>query len=99
MKKIKFRGKSKYSGKIIYGDLNCGQKVVCVDDEPVYPETVAQFIGYDKNGKEIYSDDNLRVYFEGAYGVETFSQIEKADDFFTFSDIGETFDYIEVMGG
>ena len=59
MRKIKFRGKSKYSDKIIYGDFNHGKEDVYVDDEPVYPESVAQFLGYDENGNEVYDDDLL----------------------------------------
>ena len=59
MKQIKFRGKSKYSGKIIYGDFSYYKDGVYIDDEAVYEDSVAQLVGYDTNGKEVYEDDKL----------------------------------------
>ena len=57
MKQIKFRGKSKITGKIIYGDLTHYKNGFYIDDEAVFEDAVAQFIGYDCDDKEIYSDD------------------------------------------
>lgn len=63
MKKIKFRGKSKQSDKFVYGDLThdiyCGFINTYIDCEPVNSETVAQFIGYDSDGNEVYEGDCL----------------------------------------
>ena len=67
MQTIKFRGKSKYSDKIIFGDFNHGKENVYVDDEPVYPESVAQLVGYDADGNEVYEGDQL-IRLDGVIG-------------------------------
>ena len=59
MREIKFRGKSKYSDKIIFGDFSHGKENVFIDDEVVYPESVAQLVGYDEDGNEIYEGDTV----------------------------------------
>ena len=98
MKKIKFRGKCLDNGNLVFGHFWQSETFgATVNGVVVDSKTVAQFVGYDKNGTEIYSDDEIRVYFEGAYGVGPFSQIEEADDCFTFDDIGATFDNVEVV--
>ena len=68
MKTIKFRGKSLDNGKFVYGYLWHSETFgTTVNGVVVDPESVAQLIGYDKNGKEIYSDDE--VYADGDYWV------------------------------
>ena len=63
MKQIKFRGYWIHGGSYIYG---CGVKVdstgtyIITNDLlnlEVDPDSVAQFIGYDCDDKEFYSDD------------------------------------------
>ena len=72
MKKIKFRGKSmgghyvyglltkkkirnskKLSYAIVSGNFKQGETI------PVIENSIAQLVGYDKNGAEFYSDDTL----------------------------------------
>lgn len=57
----------------------------------VEPKSVAQFIGYDATGAEIYSDDKIKILS----GDET--EICLAGIYFSLSDIGKSFDYVEVM--
>lgn len=71
-----------------------------VDEEEnciwVYPDSIALFLGYDKNGEEIYSDDKIRVYDYNRYCLAG-TGIEDAEDFFKISDIGNTFDNVELL--
>lgn len=57
MKKIKFRGINK-NGEFVFMEL---AKPVSFNGEEV--DEIAQFVGYDKNGKEIYEGDKLTDKF------------------------------------
>lgn len=67
MKTIKFRGKCLDIGKFVYGDLVqsptgavlINERKGAIPAKYVAPETVAQFVGYDKSGKEVYEGDKL----------------------------------------
>ena len=63
----------------------------------VYPETVAQFVGYDMNDNDIYSDDKILVYDIARYGTCE-PRIEIAGDIVKVSDIGKGFDDFELVG-
>ena len=62
MRKIKFRGRD-LNGHTIYGGISRNGKAIVLDDAGsralVAPKSVAQFVGYDTNGKEIYEGDTL----------------------------------------
>lgn len=99
MKKIKFRGKDIQTGKFIYGDLihSHSEKggVLISEERPistparwVAPDSVAQFVGYDADGKEIYEGDvcvSKYVIEEKAKLISAFLNIKGEDDSQHFS--------------
>lgn len=76
-REIKFRGKAKLDGKWWFGNLvpkdthgrtqiNNPEHGGCFD---IDPETVSQFTGlHDKNGKEIYEGDIIRMVWTDYVG-------------------------------
>lgn len=94
MKQIKFRGKSKITGEIIYGDLSHYEGGSYIDDEAVYENSVAQFVGYDADGKEVYDGDELdngdglkltakiinSISLNGDCDDDTFNEMTKQND-------------------
>ena len=100
MRPIKFRGKSLRTGEYHYGyyseclvgngRVNSYITDKNLDSWVVKPETVAQFVGYDKHGKEIYSDDTV----VNVYGAEIpFSAV-----MISYEDIGKKFTNLRLKG-
>ena len=62
MREIKFRGET-YNGRLISGDLIHQHGKVYIDEVCaeciVKPESVAQLVTYDADGKEIYEGDEF----------------------------------------
>lgn len=94
MREIKFRGERTDNGKMIYGDfihshsykgkvLISEERRIAVPAHYVEAESVAQFIGYDADGNEFYSDDTLI----DSSGVE----IPVEDLIIRYSEIGDNF--------
>ena len=70
MRQIKFRGKTVYDDTLIYGDYHQYSRSECAIGDGkhlafVKPESVAQLVGVDKDGKEVYEGDILVREFDG----------------------------------
>ena len=57
MREIKFRGKRTVTGRFVYGNLLFDFGVTYVGGWEVDPDSVAQLVGRDKNGREVYEGD------------------------------------------
>ena len=95
MKKIKFRGIAKCNAQPVFGDLVHYKGQIGINDYFVYPESVAQFVGYDMDENEIYSDDKIIVYDNK--GIPPEPIVGLAGDIIKISDIGKTFEDIELL--
>lgn len=84
MREFKFRGRCAITGVWRYGFyyISKGNHIIRNDQDKesiVLSSTVGQFTGLkDKNGKEIYSNDDVRWF--GAYGVEDAIGVVKWDN-------------------
>lgn len=82
MRLIKFRGRTR-NGEFVYGDLiQSWNEQSIFDGEHRYtvePESVAQFIGLDKNGLEVYEGDNLFDELENEFTAEIYMRPEQIE--------------------
>lgn len=95
MRQIKFRGIDAETGGTVYGypviydsgkfthwfyrpneDSNC----------PVKPESIAQLVGYDSNGVEVYEGDTLIDAFDNQYEVQFYPMGVNEDDCINLAD-------------
>lgn len=73
MRKIKFRGRDIDSGEEVFFDLEnilldvagSYSEYVCLHN--IDPESVAQFVGYDADGREVYEGDILQFDYNGVH--------------------------------
>ncbi len=96
MREIKFRGHALHDScgqkvdKFVFGDLCQGDGLITIldwddgDNYEVEPETVAQLVGYDTNGKEVYEGDTV-VGEDGMQWNADWSYILISDDGFEHS--------------
>lgn len=65
MTEKKFRGVTRYDGRTVYGDLQHESRLTMIIHdgyrEVVRTESVAQLVGVDKNGVEIYEGDTVEL--------------------------------------
>lgn len=98
MKEIKFRGKTP-DGRIVFGDFIRLGEQVCIGNifcnDEVLPASVAQLIGYDANGEEIYDGDSLED-FEGDIYTLSIGVIDDENDL-QGDFLGDHFDRMKLL--
>jgi len=82
---IKFRGKNSFNGKLVYGDCVHQGEFVFIRyraDNNIYyadkvaPDSVAQLVGYDMDGEEVYEGDALLSFDNDTLTAACFSNAD-----------------------
>ena len=98
MKEIKFRGKTR-DGRIVFGDFIRLGEQVCIGNifcnDEVLPGSVAQLIGYDKDGNEVYEGDSL-TDFEGNTCTLSIGIMNDETDFIS-DNLGDNFSRLKLV--
>ncbi|MBR1806190.1 MAG: hypothetical protein IJ774_07385 [Selenomonadaceae bacterium] len=55
---IKFRGRT-CGNVMVFGDLRHVGSTAVIDDTAVYEDSIAQLVGYDADGREVYEGDTI----------------------------------------
>ena len=77
-RQIKFRGRDINTGEFVFGDLAHTEVGVLIGAHEVDPESVAQFVGYDCEGAEVYEGDLLVDKHGIGYVVRLIPQVPVA---------------------
>lgn len=93
--RYKFRGRNKEGG-IMHGNLCQHYYDDYVNDIKAESESVAIWIGRDRNNSDIYSDDVIRIY-EREYGDRRYSYEIKANVHFRVCDIGRKLENVDLV--
>ena len=73
---IKFRGRT-CGNVMVYGDLRHVGSTAVIDDTAVYEDSIAQLVGFDRDGREVYEGDILLDELEQEYTAEIYDRPEK----------------------
>lgn len=76
MRPIKFRGRT-CGNVMVFGDLRHVGSTAVIDDTAVYEDSIAQLVGYDRDGREVYEGDTIT----NGQGYETTVQYGDNPDF------------------
>lgn len=68
MREIKFRGRT-LEGALVYGNYWEDEEIATIDNELVDKESVAQLVGHDREGNELYDGDIVKDYSGDKYQV------------------------------
>ena len=83
MRTIKFRGARMSDGETIYGYYNVRGGDAYIDEWRVKPNTVAQLVGFDDNGEDVYEDDIL-ISNDGEFDIGLSFVLYGDDGFITY---------------
>lgn len=98
MRPIKFRGRDIYTGKIVYAELGevsaeiRPDYLTVINDDGIFTvdhDSIAQFVGYDANGREVYEGDTLIAANDIEWTAELVHAPVSADGFQHIVDLKE----------